>query len=92
MAALIFGLRHFRQYLLGRHFVVHVDHMALTFYCKCRAPTGQQARHLGFVAEFDFDMKYREGIRHRYCDSLSTLGRDRVNCDVMEARRALWAV
>jgi hypothetical protein len=73
MAALIFGLRHFRQYLLGRHFVVRVDHMALTFYRKSREPTGQQARHLDFIAEFDFDIQYREGIRHRNCDSLSRL-------------------
>jgi RNase H-like domain found in reverse transcriptase len=51
-AALIFGLRHFRQYLLGRRFVVGVHHMALTYYRKCRKPTGQHARHLDFIAEF----------------------------------------
>jgi hypothetical protein len=73
MAALIFGLRHFRQYLLGRRFVVRVDHMALTYYRKCREPTGQQARHLDFIAEFDFDCQYREGRRHENCDSLSRL-------------------
>jgi len=43
MAALVFGLRHFRQYLLGQHFVAHVDHMALTYYRKSREPTGQLA-------------------------------------------------
>ena len=73
MAALVFGLRHFRQYLLGRHFVVRVDHMALTYYRKCREPTGQHARYLDFIAEFDFDCQYREGRRHGNCDGLSRL-------------------
>jgi hypothetical protein len=71
MASLIFGLRHFRQYLLGRRFVVRVDHMALTYYRTCKEPTGQQARYLDFIAEFDFDCQYREGRRHSNCDSLS---------------------
>jgi RNase H-like domain found in reverse transcriptase/Reverse transcriptase (RNA-dependent DNA polymerase) len=44
MAALIFSLRHFRQYLLDRRFVVRVDdHMALTYYRKCCEPIGQHA-------------------------------------------------
>src|SRR6266496_4679871 len=30
LAALIFGLKHYRQYLLGRHFLVRSDHAALT--------------------------------------------------------------
>jgi RNase H-like domain found in reverse transcriptase len=36
MAVLIFGLRQFRQYLLGRRSVVRVDHTALTYHRKCR--------------------------------------------------------
>jgi len=45
MAALIFGLRHFRSYLLGRRFVCRVDHMALLYYQKTPEPIGQQARY-----------------------------------------------
>ena len=71
MAALIFGLRHFRSYLLGRKFVCRVDHMALTYFQKTVEPVGQQARYLDFVAEFDFDLQYRSGSRHTNCDALS---------------------
>ena len=73
MSALIFGLRHFRQYLLGRHFLVRVDHMAITYYRKVREPTGQLARHMDFIAEFDFDCRYRAGRTHINCDTLSRL-------------------
>ena len=73
MAALIFGLKHFRQYLLGRHFVIRVDHMALTFYQRTPEPVGQQARYLDFISQFDFEIKYRDGKRHINADSLSRL-------------------
>ena len=73
MSAMIFGLRHFRPYLLGRKFVCRVDHMALTYYSKAVEPVGQQARHLDFIADFDFTLKYRPGTKHVNCDSLSRL-------------------
>jgi hypothetical protein len=73
MSAVIFGLRQFRQYLLGRHFTIRVDHMALTYYSKTPEPVGQQARFLDFISQFDFKLEYREGSRHSNCDSLSRL-------------------
>ena len=41
MAGLVFGLRHFGQYLLGRHFTVRCDHMALVYFSKTKEPIGQ---------------------------------------------------
>ena len=32
---------------------------------------GQQARRLDFLGEFDFEIAYRPGIRHRNADALS---------------------
>ena len=32
MCALIFGLKHFRSYLLGQKFICRVDHQAISFY------------------------------------------------------------
>jgi len=45
MAELIFGLKQFRPYLLGRHFKIRVDHSALTFYQRMKDPT-EQARQI----------------------------------------------
>ena len=73
MAALIFGLRHFRTYLLGRPFLVRVDHMAITFYRSTPEPVGQQARYLDFMAQFDMELEYRAGVRHTNCDVVSRL-------------------
>jgi len=74
MSALIFGLKCFRQYLLGRKFLVRVDHMALVYFRRTREPTGQLARRLDFIAEFNFDLEYRSGPRsHQNADALSRL-------------------
>ena len=71
MCALVFGLRHFRSYLLGHKFICRVDHMALTYYQKTVEPVGQQARYLDFIAQFDFELQYRPGKHHANCDALS---------------------
>ena len=73
MASLIFGLQMFKKYLLGRHFTVRVDHMALKYYSTTPEPVGQQARYLDFIAQFDFDIQHRSGASHGNCDSLSRL-------------------
>ena len=73
MTALIFGLKQFRQYLLGRHFLVRTDHMAITYYHKMKDATGQAARYLDFLSNFTFDIQYREGARHTNADSLSRI-------------------
>jgi transposase InsO family protein len=73
MAALIFGLKQFKRYLLGYHFTVRVDHQALTYYKRTVEPIGQQARYLDFIAQFNFDTVFRPGSSHINADVLSRL-------------------
>ena len=73
MAALICGLKQYRQYLLGRHFLVRVDHMALTYYKNTPEPIGQQARFLDLIAEYDFTVVYRPGSRRANANALSRI-------------------
>ena len=73
MAALIFGLKQFRPYILGRHFQIRVDNMALTFYRQMKDPTGQAARYLDFLSSFDFEVVHRSGARHTNADAISRI-------------------
>ena len=73
MTALIFGLKQFRSYLLGRHFQIRVDNQALTYYQRSKDATGQCARHLDFLADFDFEIAHRNGLNHTNVDSVSRL-------------------
>ena len=79
MAALIFGLKQFKAYLLGRHFQIRVDNMALTFYQKMKDPTGQAARFLEILSNYSFDIIHRSGARHTNADSVSRLRPCEVN-------------
>jgi len=71
LLAVVYGLKIYRQYLLGRHFVIRTDHSALQSLRKTPEPIGQQARWQAFIEQFSFEIKHRPGIRHSNADALS---------------------
>ena len=73
MAALIFGLKQFRPYLLGRHFQVRVDNAAVSFYRSMKDATGQAARYLDLLSLYDFEIIHRSGTRHVNADAVSRI-------------------
>ena len=72
MAGLIFALKHFRRYLLGRHFVCRVDNMALSYCQKQTDPTAQICRYLD-LADYKFSLEFRSGRSNGNADGLSRL-------------------
>lgn len=76
---------HFRQYLLGRPFIVWTDHSNLRWLTRLREPEGQLARWLEKLAEYDFQVLHRPGKHHQNADALSRrLCRDSCPCMVPE--------
>jgi len=71
LLGVVFGLRKFRQHLLGRRVVVRTDHAALTHLMRTPEPIGQQGRWLDFLAEFDLEILHRAGKNHSNSDALS---------------------
>jgi predicted aspartyl protease len=71
LLAVIFGFKQFRQFLLGRHFLLRVDHSALTYLRKTKDLMGQAARWLDYIEEYDFSIVHRSGSSHGNCDALS---------------------
>ena len=71
MLALVDSLRHFRCYLLGKKFTVRTDHSALQWLRTFKEPVGQVARWIERLAEYDFDILHRPGIKHGNADALS---------------------
>ena len=41
LLAIVFGMKQFRQYLLGRHIVIRTDHAALSWLCRTPEPLPQ---------------------------------------------------
>lgn len=62
---------HFRQYLLGRHFIVRTDHSSLQWLIRMKEPEGQLARWLEKLGEYDFQVVHRPGRYHGNADSFS---------------------
>lgn len=71
MLALIVFIKQFRQYLLGRRFLVRTDHQSLRWLQNFRDPEGQTARWQEQLQEYDFECQYRPGKRHANADALS---------------------
>ena len=66
-----FFLEYFRQYLLGRKFLVRTDHQPLVWLFKLKAPRGIIARWIEILSHYDFAIQYLPGEKHAHCDALS---------------------
>ena len=71
LLAIVAGLKQFRQYLLGRHFVIRTDHAALTWLRRTAEPMLQLARWLTFIEQIDYEIEHRPGAKHGNADGLS---------------------
>jgi hypothetical protein len=71
LLAVVFFLKYFRQYLLGRPFLIRTDHAALQWLRRTPQPIGQQSRWLEILEEFDFVIEHRPGAQHANADALS---------------------
>jgi len=71
LLAIVNGLKQFRQYLTGRHFIIRTDHAPLSWLRRTPKPLPQLARWLIFVEEFDYEIVHRDTIRRTNADGLS---------------------
>ena len=71
LLAMIDAMEQYRVYLLGKKFLVRTDHSALKWLHSFKEPTGQVARWLERLAEFDYIVEHRAGRLHGNADALS---------------------
>ncbi len=69
--AVIRCITKWRYYLLGKRFLLFVDHRALTFMYMKTHLTGRMARWVEQLSEFQFDVKHIEGKLNVVADLLS---------------------
>ena len=70
LAAVTF-INYFRQFLLGKHFVLRTDHGSLQWLHSLKEPEGQLARWLERLQEYNFNIQHRKGSHHQNADALS---------------------
>ena len=71
MLGIVWAIEHFRHYLLHAPFTLRTDHGALTWLHSFKSPSGQVARWLECLAEFNYIITHRPGKSHNNADSLS---------------------
>jgi len=71
LAAMIFGIKNYRKYLLGRKFFIRTDHAALSYLMTAKDLIGQQARWVDLLSEFDFTIQHRPGVSPTNADAFS---------------------
>ena len=73
LLAVVYFMTYFRQYLLGKKFLVRTDHSALSYLQRAPNLMGQQARWQEKLGNFSFDIVYRSGARHGNADGCSRI-------------------
>ncbi|CAF0850122.1 unnamed protein product [Brachionus calyciflorus] len=71
--AFIYGMKKFRNLLIGIHFEALVDHISLKWLNSLKDPTSRLARWAIFLQDYDFTVIYRKGSDHTNVDALSRI-------------------
>jgi hypothetical protein len=71
LAAIVHALKMWRHYLLGRKFVLMTDHRGLRYLFDQPKLNARQARWMGLLSEFDFEIKHIKGKENRVVDALN---------------------
>ena len=71
LLAVVFGIKKFRHYLVGRPVHIRTDHAALKWLASFKEPEGQVARWLQLIETFDYTIEHRPGRDHGNADGLS---------------------
>lgn len=71
--AVVWGLQHFRRFVLGSRVIVYSDHEALRWLLAVREPTSRLARWVWQLNEFDIEIRHRPGRAMAPADALSRL-------------------
>ena len=87
LLAIVYGLRQFKQYLLGRPIIIRTDHAALSWLKRTAEPMPQLARWLTFIEQFDYTILHRAGERHGNADGLSRKPAEDEVCDEVRVLR-----
>jgi hypothetical protein len=74
LLAVVFGLKQYKHYVLGRPLRIRTDHSALQWLRRTTEPVAQQARWLEFIEQFQYSIEHRPGHRHGNADALSRIG------------------
>ena len=87
MFAVVYFVKYFKHYLLGREFILRTDHGSLTWLHRFKDPDGQVCRWLQQLGSYNFKIIHRPGNRHSNADAMSRLPVENGNEDDVVCRQ-----
>ena len=75
LAAIVFSLKIWRQYLYGEQFEVFLDHKSLKYIFTQRGLNMRQGRWMEYLEDYDFTLHYHPGKANVVADALSRKSR-----------------
>ena len=67
------SVEHFRQFLYGQKFQVWRDHQPLKYLLNIKEPAARLVRWMNRLNMYDYEIKYKKGIKNGDADALSRL-------------------
>jgi hypothetical protein len=74
LAAIVWGVKYYRPYLLGRKFKIVSDHKPLTWIMSVKDPGSRLLRWRIKLEEYDYEVVYKPGKLNSNADALSRIG------------------
>lgn len=71
--AVVWAVQILRPYLERKHFILYTDHQALRWLMELADAASRLARWRLRLMEFDFTVKYKQGIKNNIADAISRL-------------------
>ena len=71
LLGVIYFVRHFHPYLVGKPFLLRSDHASLQWLINFKNPTGMLARWLETLNQYSFRIEYKPGPKNSAADALS---------------------
>jgi hypothetical protein len=71
LVAIVHAFKMWRHYLLGRRFILMIDHSGLRYLFDQPKLNARHARWMALFSEFDFEIKHIKGKENRVADALS---------------------
>ena len=73
LLAIVYHILHWKCYLWGNHFTVRTDHASLRYLINFKDVSGQLARWIDALSEFDYEIQSRPGSKNGNADSMSRI-------------------
>ena len=80
MFAVLFVVKKWHHFLIGRHFIIKTDHQPLKYLLEQKVVTPSQHVWLAQLMAYDFEIMYKKRSENRVADALSRVPSQELAC------------